>query len=1002
MGAPSNVETGGNIWKRLSLSTLREDACPTFSLRFHPLSASVRGWSQLCKSRSQASYAMLRVTQSDSAAAASAYFDAALNVADYYGQGEKTFGQWQGLGAEQLGLPSEVTRKDFEMILNGRDPKNGETIEGVRHREDRTPGYDFTFSVPKSVSIYVAATDDTRPRELFHQAVADTMKDIEAAMAARVRKDGQDSNRTTGNALWATFAHETSRPVDGVADPHLHVHAYVANLTFDGVEGKWKAGQFQDLKRHAPKYEAAFHSRLAAALQREGYGVTANGKDFELTGISRETIDKFSRRTAAVEEAAAANAEKISKRAAQLVREGLSAKDAHAAAKGELGAKTRLEKSKGLSGAELRQEWKNRFTAEEMAACKAVKGAASSQVLSPQQAVERATSHLFERQSVAAAYQVEATALRFGCGLAPEAVRQAINGAVASGELIRGELGGQPSITSRQVLADEGRIVDLCRQGRDAAAPLGGGREWQISREWLDDQQKQGVRHVLECPDEVFGIRGKAGTGKTTMMQECAEALAANGCELRVFAPSSEAVDVLKKEGFDHAQTIQRLIASPESRREAAGKVLWIDEAGLTSAKQMREVMDFARESGSRVILSGDRGQHRAVERGDTLAILEDRGNLRTVELSKIQRQKEVAAYLDAVADFGNQRPRDGFDKLDALGWVQAIESRDQRLDTAVKTYFEKTALTHKDGRAHSAAIIAPTHAEISAINERVRVELRERGELQGPDTAHRRLVNLGLTEAQRHDARSYQPGQAVEFVQNAKGDFVKGQQWTVTATKNGEVTIERDGQSRALDLGQAKRFNVYRIEEARFAAGDLVRVTQNRGELTNNSRHRVVEAGRDGLRLEDLKTGKAREVGHGELLHLTHAYAATSHASQGKTLDHVVISQPASTFAVASREQGYVSASRGRLSVTWLTDDKAALREALSRSEGRASALDLAAASDASRQAQGRGKGQSQSEDASLREKLRELPAPKPARGQDRGPRQAPPSRGRDRGMER
>lgn len=884
---------------------------------------------------------MLRTIQSKSASAASHYFDAALNVADYYGEGERTIGTWNGLAMEQMGLPAEVTKKNFEAVLNGLNPATGETLEGVRHRENRTPGYDFTFSVPKSVSIYLAATDDARPRELFHEAVNDTMRDIEAMMATRVRKDGQDDNRITGNALWATFAHETSRPVDGVPDPHSHIHAYVANLTFDAQEGIWKAGQFQDLKRHAPLFEAAFHSRLAASLQREGYGVTSNGKDFELTGISRELIERFSRRTAIVEETARNEAAKIAKRTGQLVRGGMDPTQAAAMAKDELGGKTREAKSKGLAGPELIQEWKRRISPEEMAAIHAVKGAKSNALVTPGQAVELATSHLFERQSVAAAYQVEAAALRFGCGLAPEAIAQAVNTAVERGDLIRGELAGQPAITSRQVLADESRMVELCRLGKDAVTPLGGGNPWEISRTWLDDQQQAAVRHVLECPDAVFGIRGKAGTGKTTTMQECADALAANGKSLQVFAPSSEAVDVLKREGFDDATTIQQLLVNPTAQREAAGKTLWIDEAGLVSAKQMRQVMEYARENGSRLILSGDRGQHRAVERGDALAILEDRAGIRTVEISNIKRQ-QVEAYREAATAFGEQRPGDGFDKLDALGWVHEITDRQQRIDFAVATYFEKTALTHQGGKAHTATIIAPTHAEIDAVQEKVRATLKDRGEIGQTDATHNRLVNLGFTESLRSDARSYQPGQAVEFVQNGKGGFGKGQQWAVTAAKGGEVTIERGGEVRTLDLTQAARFNVYRVQPAAFATGDLVRATQNKGELLNNSRHRVIEAGAEMLRLEDVSSGKVREVGNGEQLHLTHAYAATSHASQGKTLDHVVISQPSGTFAVASQEQGYVSASRARFSATWITDDKQALREAISHSDARASALDL------------------------------------------------------------
>src|SRR6202041_2565819 len=105
-------------------------------------------------------------------------------------------------------------------------------------------GYDFTFSVPKSVSLLYALTQDKPILEAFRGAVDETMQDIEAEMKTRVRKAGRDENRTTGNAVWAEFIHTTSRPVEGVPDPQLHAHCFVFNCTMDNASGeqRWKAG----------------------------------------------------------------------------------------------------------------------------------------------------------------------------------------------------------------------------------------------------------------------------------------------------------------------------------------------------------------------------------------------------------------------------------------------------------------------------------------------------------------------------------------------------------------------------------------------------------------------------------------------------------------------------------------------------------------------------------------------------------------------------------------
>ena len=67
-------------------------------------------------------------------------------------------------------------------------------------------------------------------------------------------------------------------------------------------------------------------------------------------------------------------------------------------------------------------------------------------------------------------------------------------------------------------------------------------------------------------------------------------------------------------------------------------------------------------------------------------------------------------------------------------------------------------------------------------------------------------------------------------------------------------------------------------------------------------------------------------------LLHLDQGISVTSHASQGKTVDNVIVSAPVAAFAQVSQAQLYVSMSRARRSMHLLTDCKEALREAVCR----------------------------------------------------------------------
>ena len=69
-----------------------------------------------------------------------------------------------------------------------------------------------------------------------------------------------------------------------------------------------------------------------------------------------------------------------------------------------------------------------------------------------------------------------------------------------------------------------------------------------------------------------------------------------------------------------------------------------------------------------------------------------------------------------------------------------------------------------------------------------------------------------------------------------------------------------------------------------------------------------------------------------------------TSHASQGKTVDHVFIGQSSESFPASSREQFYVSVSRARQQATIYTDDKESLLDAVSRSDDRMTATEFVA----------------------------------------------------------
>jgi hypothetical protein len=84
-------------------------------------------------------------------------------------------------------------------------------------------------------------------------------------------------------------------------------------------------------------------------------------------------------------------------------------------------------------------------------------------------------------------------------------------------------------------------------------------------------------------------------------------------------------------------------------------------------------LVKHARENDSRVLLVGDSAQHRSVERGDELRVLEQSGSVRYVELLQTQRQK-VPALKAAIEDLKAGRPRAGWEKLERNGKTLACK----------------------------------------------------------------------------------------------------------------------------------------------------------------------------------------------------------------------------------------------------------------------------------------------------------------------------------------
>ena len=852
-----------------------------------------------------------------------------LEHSDYFDQNRTVQGEWHGRGAELLGLNGMVTHEQFEAVREGMHPETGEFLR-PRHSVDRlaTDGeveskarslYDLTFSAPKSVSVQALVGGDDRLFEAHRHAVNVALQEAERYAGARVRLDGANHNRQTGNLVVAAYTHDSSRQLD----PQLHTHAVAANLSYDGVEGRWKALQASGMYERRAYITEVYRNELARKVRGLGYEIenqrNAKGVDngFEIRGISKDMLERYSQRSEQRDESIRQFAmehgrQPTNNEVAVLVRE------------------SRPDKLREISSTEVHRLQLDRTSQQEHTNLLDLRerSVELSQTLVPErapavQSLEHAREHLFERKTVSKDHELVTEALRHGRGkLDLGELRGTYEFEVSQGKLL--QIGD--NVATQTSLERERSMVAAVDLGIHHYPTLGSSDHFEPKAS-LRPEQRHAVETILASRDFAINLRGAAGTGKTATLQEIDRGLQAAGHEVLAVAPTRSALEELQKVGFRNSMTISRLLEDETAQRSLQGNVLIVDEAGMVSGRQMEGLLDLARREDARILFSGDTRQIQSVESSDALRILERESRMTSISLTGIQRQSNPE-YREAIETF-RKSPNQGFAKLQDLGAVLEVPYM-ERAQAVADIYREMTA---EPGR--KVLVVAPTHEEIGRVTQAIREDLKQRSVLGSGETLHRHIP-LQWTEAQKKDISNYQPEQVLAFHRASHG-IEKHEALTVTGISGCTIhaTNER-GEEKSVSLTQARSFSVHERREIEVAAGDKLLMMGNRKEpgfrATNGELATVRSVERGIINLDD---GRSVPANYREF---THGYAVTAHRSQGKTVDQVLISADA-----MKQELFYVAASRGREGISIVTSDVERLGESLGVSMARPSAIELA-----------------------------------------------------------
>jgi hypothetical protein len=410
-----------------------------------------------------------------------------------------------------------------------------------------------------------------------------------------------------------------------------------------------------------------------------------------------------------------------------------------------------------------------------------------------------------------------------------------------------------------------------------------------------------------------------------------------------VLAPQRQQVEDLRRDGLP-AETVSRTLAVGTLMR---GAVVIVDEAGQLGGRELRDVIRLAKANAGRLVLSGDTRQHGAVTASDAVIAIEKHSGLKPIEIQKIRRQDpkqgktrrdraEIRAYRAAVKKAANGRTLDSLERLDALGWIRELAPEDLRGAVAAEYLAART-------RNENVLVVAQTREEVRAINESIRQGLVAAGSLDAGQSVTA-LEALDWTEAQKRDARYYQPGQRVQFLRRY-GRFRAGDTCEVAGANEHGLVLVKDGRRSALSFRYSDRVVVTRPVELELSPGDRLQLKFNGrsvegSRLNNGELVTVVRIEPDArLVVEDGKGGR-KTLSPGQRL-FTRGYAVTSYASQGKTVDTVLLADAANR-AATNQKQWYVSISRGRRRALIFTPDRVGLRANLQNPGDRELALSL------------------------------------------------------------
>ncbi|MCW6511332.1 MobF family relaxase [Lichenifustis flavocetrariae] len=772
-------------------------------------------------------------------------------------------GLWWSPSGSVVSHDAQIDLASFRDLCAGFDPQTGKALvrgAGEGHRA----GWDVTYSAPKSLSVLWAAADPDLRRQIEAiqaAAVDEALRFLadEALVEVRLGAGGRVRQPAAGLTV-GRFAHYTSR----AGDPNVHTHCVLMNVAA-GRDGKLRTLETYKLHAACHLAGAAYRAALSTRLV-EAFGIVARpaGRgQFEIRGVPQDALDVFSKRSKELEAALAGG------------RAGSSAAQKEVANLSTRGAKADLP-----SGPELEARWQREFETLGANPWEGVRHDGRDPAAQQDIGLDRpfdppeivgttpaalAASALFRHETV-----IDRAAL-----LEQSLIEASLQGvSIAQVRIEMAELerdstllplpGGEPRWTTPALAVVEAALL----RAADRPAVPSRVRHEALSvalsaAPELSAEQRAAIEHATG-PGGVAVIEAGAGTGKTTIARVLVDAAMKSGLKVRGLAPSWVAADELSTSAAIPVQAIARWrydLAQGRGEPFDADTLVILDEAGMVGTRDMEAVLTAAAAAGTRVICLGDRRQLAAVAGSSPLrAVVDVLG--RHATLGEVRRQtlswQRAASVLMARGEV-----EDGLRAYGRHSRIALVSGATAAQERVIALWSEARA-RHGDDEV---IIAVRQNRDAAALNAAARATLRREGKL-GPEF---------VVKVRDRDDTTRDLGLAV-------GDRLRfGETLTRHGIRNGTRGVVQ-----TLDMnGTGEVRLAVRLDDGRLVTDTLAGFVP------------------DGAR-------RGREVAR-SLPRLTHAYAGTVYAAQGRTVAEAVLYIGSATDA----REVYVGLTRHRQDAT-------------------------------------------------------------------------------------